>query len=228
MPFRYTLAEEHFLSAEESIRCELLKQKFSYIIDTYLSPNSPQEINIHYDMRQSILEQWQSHGCYHPAIFDSARKSILELMRVNSFIPWVSQIKQALPQHPLDASPTRSSTLFLLRKSVRSSNSSIGSEEEEDIDDDGSTDRPHHYSTSAFFKRFTASPWKAKEQKDSSSVDTQETEKPSRGSPHLYNAFLPRRPLSSPVISKSSSSSTENVNVSESKSWTWRKGSTKG
>lgn len=228
MPFRYTLAEEHFLSAEESIRCDLLKQKFSYIIDTYLSPNSSQEINIHCEMRQSILEQWQTHGCYHPAIFDSARNSILELMRVNSFIPWVSQIKQSLPQHPLDASPTRSSTLFLLRKSVRSSNSSIGSEEEEYIDDDGSTDRSHHYSTSAFFKRFTATPWKAKEQKDSSSVDTQDTEKPSKGSPHLYNAFLPRRPLSSPAISKSSSSSMENVNVSESKSWTWRKGSTKG
>ncbi|KAH8549610.1 RGS domain-containing protein [Umbelopsis sp. PMI_123] len=229
MPFRYTVAEEHYLSAEESIRCGLLKQKFTYIIDTYLSPNSPQEINIHCEMRQAILEQWQTHGCYHPAIFNSARNSILELMRVNSFIPWVSSIKQSLPQHPLDDSPpTRSSGLFLLRKSARSSNSSIGSEEEEDIDDDGSTDRSPHYSTSAFFKRFTSTPWKTKEQKDNSHVDTQETDKPSKGSPHLYNALLPRRPLSSPATSKSSSSSTENVNVSESRSWTWRKGSTKG
>lgn len=243
LPFRYTQAEQPFLSADESIRFDLLKQKFIYIVDTFLSPNSPQEINIPCEMRQSILEQWKTHECYHPATFNSARDSVMELMRVNSFLPWVSQIhhhqSSAGPSpapHPMDSSPpTRSSTLFLLRKLPKSSNSSIGSEDDDEMnheEENGSSSHQqhhdrHNYSTSAFFKRFTATPWKSKDRPESLAMDTQEPEKTMKGggSPNLYSAFLPRRPVSSPATSKSSSS--EHVHVTESKSWTWRKGSNK-
>lgn len=228
LPFRYTLAEQAYLSAEESIRFDLLKQKFAYIVDTFLSPNSPQEINIPCEMRQSILEQWQTHGCYHPAIFNSARDSVMELMRVNSFLPWMAQIQHSASnsQH-LDASPPRrSSTLFLLRKLPRSSNSSIGSEDDDEMnpEDEGSSSHPdrQQYSTTAFFKRFTTTPWKSKDPPETPSMEAQESDKPSKGSPNLYSAFLPRRPVSSPATSKTPSS--EHVHVTESKSWTWRKG----
>ncbi|KAI8369705.1 RGS domain-containing protein [Blakeslea trispora] len=58
---------------------------YQAMIDTYIVPNAPQEINIPCEMRQDILRQF-SVCC-----FDQAAESILELIRVNSFIPWYQE-----------------------------------------------------------------------------------------------------------------------------------------
>ncbi|KAJ2963005.1 hypothetical protein NQZ79_g1952 [Umbelopsis isabellina] len=222
--FRYRLDEREYLTHEEAIRFDLLKQKFDYIVDTFLSPNSPQEINIPCEMREYILNQYRLQGCYHPALFNLAKDSVLELMRVNSFIPWVSQLQSSTPSSPaLDnqsVSPTRSSLLFFGRKSHRGdSNSSLGSEEDDEtsIDDDPCNgDRHHPLMSSAFFKRFTANPWKTKDRPTSPCQD--ECKKVNS------NGSGSRRPMSSPASTRhNTASSDDSVMVTESKSWTWKK-----
>lgn len=64
-----------------ALRCEDM-------INEYIRPNSPQEINIPCDMREAILDFYQQ-GNYHPKLFGAAAEAVLELMRVNSFIPWL-------------------------------------------------------------------------------------------------------------------------------------------
>ncbi|KAI9366291.1 RGS domain-containing protein [Pilaira anomala] len=59
------------------------------MIQLYIRPNSTQEINIPCDMRQSILDDYNSEN-YHLNLFDDAAEAVLELMRVNSFLPWTS------------------------------------------------------------------------------------------------------------------------------------------
>lgn len=59
------------------------------MINLYIRPNSPQEINIPCDMRQTILDNYSQGNC-HLHIFDDAAEAVLELMRVNSFLPWVT------------------------------------------------------------------------------------------------------------------------------------------
>lgn len=52
-------------------------------------------------MRQSILDHYQHQSNKHPSIFNDASEAILELMRVNSFLPWLilsSQQKQHCTQ----------------------------------------------------------------------------------------------------------------------------------
>ncbi|KAI9250053.1 hypothetical protein BY458DRAFT_444954 [Sporodiniella umbellata] len=58
------------------------------MIQAYIQPNSPQEINIPCEIRRSILE-FYSNGHWHPSIFHAAAEAVLELMRANSFVPWL-------------------------------------------------------------------------------------------------------------------------------------------
>ncbi|KAK4514073.1 uncharacterized protein ATC70_006081 [Mucor velutinosus] len=52
------------------------------MIKNYIATNAPHEINIPCDMRRQLLD------CHTPHCFDEAAESILELIRVNSYLPW--------------------------------------------------------------------------------------------------------------------------------------------
>ncbi|KAI8980458.1 RGS domain-containing protein [Pilobolus umbonatus] len=65
-----------------------VSQQCEDIINIFIRPNSSQEINIPCDMRQSILVEYH-HDNTHPTIFSEASEAVLELMRVNSFLPWL-------------------------------------------------------------------------------------------------------------------------------------------
>lgn len=60
------------------------------MIDLYIRPNSPQEINIPCDMRRNILKQ----NKFEKDLFDEAAEAVIELMRINSFLPWMYQRKK--------------------------------------------------------------------------------------------------------------------------------------
>ncbi|KAH8549120.1 RGS domain-containing protein [Umbelopsis sp. PMI_123] len=85
------ISEAKLLTSSQMVYFNLLHQKLSQILTTFICVNAPQEINIPCDMREEILYHVRS-GNLHPMIFDSACESVLELMRVNSFIPWLSEI----------------------------------------------------------------------------------------------------------------------------------------
>ncbi|KAI8643092.1 hypothetical protein BD408DRAFT_331415, partial [Parasitella parasitica] len=52
------------------------------MINNYIVTNAPYEINIPWDMRQNVLDNHSPH------CFDEAAEAILELIRVNSYLPW--------------------------------------------------------------------------------------------------------------------------------------------
>ncbi|KAI8372689.1 RGS domain-containing protein [Radiomyces spectabilis] len=58
------------------------------IINKYIHSHSPQEINIPCEMRQEILNKVLKDDT-DPSIFLQAMDAVTELMRVNSFIPWL-------------------------------------------------------------------------------------------------------------------------------------------
>ncbi|KAG2185595.1 hypothetical protein INT44_002388 [Umbelopsis vinacea] len=86
-----TESEAKLLPQSQTVYFNLLRQKLSQILTTFICVNAPQEINIPCDMREEILYHVRS-GNLHPMIFNPACEAVLELMRVNSFIPWLSDI----------------------------------------------------------------------------------------------------------------------------------------
>ncbi|KAL9551183.1 hypothetical protein MBANPS3_004385 [Mucor bainieri] len=55
---------------------------YQTMIKNYIASNAPHEINIPCDMRHQLLKNHTPH------CFDEAAESILELIRVNSYLPW--------------------------------------------------------------------------------------------------------------------------------------------
>lgn len=83
-----------------------LAQQCMGLIYTYIQPNSCREINIPCDMRHDILDKVMMKGSdYHPDLFTPACEAVLELMRANAFIPWLSQwAPSMLPSPPVSLS----------------------------------------------------------------------------------------------------------------------------
>lgn len=82
---------EFWIATQEYKKCTndtLLASRCEKMINAYIRPNSPHEINIPCDMRQAILELYHQ-GIFHPHIFGDAAEAVLELMRINSFVPWM-------------------------------------------------------------------------------------------------------------------------------------------
>ncbi|CAO3594740.1 unnamed protein product [Absidia cylindrospora] len=102
-----------------------LAQQCMAIVDTHVQSNSCLEINIPCDMRHSILNKVLEDGneiCdYHPDLFTPASEAVLELMRSNSFLPWLGQWDPSmLPTPPLsDANFFSSSSSSSLSTSNR-------------------------------------------------------------------------------------------------------------
>ncbi|SAL98309.1 hypothetical protein [Absidia glauca] len=92
------------LSPTHQVLFHVLQQKCHAMIDTYIRPNSNQEINIPCELRQELLDQIFTVGNYHPRIFTRISKSVVELMRVNAFIPWISSYSTSTAT-PLSFSP---------------------------------------------------------------------------------------------------------------------------
>jgi hypothetical protein len=86
-----TESELDQLPQSKKVYINLLRQKLHHILTTFICVNAAQEINIPCDMREEILYHVRS-GNLHPTIFDPACDAVLELMRVNSFIPWLADI----------------------------------------------------------------------------------------------------------------------------------------
>ncbi|KAI9497454.1 hypothetical protein BDB00DRAFT_733908, partial [Zychaea mexicana] len=68
------------------------------IVHAHIRSNSIQEINIPCEMRQDILHQVYHHHNYRHDVFSQAVTSILELMRANSYIPFIQQKQQQQQQ----------------------------------------------------------------------------------------------------------------------------------
>ncbi|CAO3642719.1 unnamed protein product [Cunninghamella blakesleeana] len=80
------------------------------IIHTYIQPNSNREINIPCEMRIELLNHIFQKQDYQPSIFTPASQAVFELMRANSFIPWLSEYDPtSLPSPPPSSTTTPTS-----------------------------------------------------------------------------------------------------------------------
>lgn len=80
----YCLENLLFYQDVQDYRSKPSVKKYQSIITKYVMVNSPQEINIPCDMRQSLIMEKNINK----ASFDEVAESILELIRVNSYLPW--------------------------------------------------------------------------------------------------------------------------------------------
>jgi hypothetical protein len=114
----YCYENLQFWQAAQNYRENPTPDHYKNIIVNYIEPNSPLEINIPCDMREEILLKAQPH----PYIFDEAAEAVLELLRVNSFLPWSSFLYPA-SRHSL--SPSFSFPRLYFHNNTRPSFSSL-------------------------------------------------------------------------------------------------------
>ncbi|CEP17411.1 hypothetical protein [Parasitella parasitica] len=103
----YCIENLSFWLATQEYHQECRKQNHYQLcekmINVYIRPNSPEEINIPCDMRQKILDDY-TQGNYHLHIFDDAAEAVLELMRVNSYLPWITPSSSPLTNDSMSCS----------------------------------------------------------------------------------------------------------------------------
>ncbi|CAO3614242.1 unnamed protein product [Cunninghamella blakesleeana] len=88
--FQFLQHQSHLLPSKQQIIFHVVQKKCHAMVDTYIKTSSHQEINIPCELRQELLDQIFIEENYHPSIFNKITKSVIELIRVNAFIPWVS------------------------------------------------------------------------------------------------------------------------------------------
>ncbi|RUP45385.1 RGS domain-containing protein [Jimgerdemannia flammicorona] len=87
--FAFTRREERVLDCEHLAHFAILQEKMHFIVKTYIATDSPREINIPNTIRRQLLRQVTELGNYHPAVLAPPRDMVYELMRVNSYLPWL-------------------------------------------------------------------------------------------------------------------------------------------
>lgn len=80
----YCLENVLFYQDVQEYQYKPTKSRYKAIIERYILVNSTQEINIPCEMRQDLI----NNQIYVKSSFDQATESILELIRVNSYLPW--------------------------------------------------------------------------------------------------------------------------------------------
>ncbi|KAI9301942.1 RGS domain-containing protein [Cunninghamella echinulata] len=107
--FTFLRSQSDDLPPKQQLLFHVVQKKCHAMIDTYIKPNANQEINIPCELRQELLEQVYMIKNYHPSIFIKLTKSVIELIRVNAFIPWMSSYPLS-PHSPCFPNTPSSST----------------------------------------------------------------------------------------------------------------------
>ncbi|CAO3599724.1 unnamed protein product [Absidia cylindrospora] len=88
--FTFQKNQYHLLAPEEKSCFDYMMVQFDTIIDQFIKVNANQEINIPADMKQHLLVNAYQQYCYHPSLLAPACTSILELLRISAFIPFIT------------------------------------------------------------------------------------------------------------------------------------------
>ncbi|KAI7899963.1 RGS domain-containing protein [Cokeromyces recurvatus] len=88
--FNFTSLTQSTLTPKEQLLFETLKHKFETILQEFILSDSPQEINIPYEIRHQLLNSYQIQQSYHPSLFHPAFQAVVELLRISAFIPFVT------------------------------------------------------------------------------------------------------------------------------------------
>ncbi|OBZ81527.1 hypothetical protein A0J61_10424 [Choanephora cucurbitarum] len=116
------------LSNQNQLHFEMLKREFDHILREFVFNDAPQEINIPFEIRHQLLHLYQTQRLYHPNLLSPASNAVVELLRVNAFIPFATdparmkskksmftRRKKSVPSLKLqDLSPSNSESSSLL------------------------------------------------------------------------------------------------------------------
>jgi hypothetical protein len=137
----YCIENLYFWQDVHRYKLQPTHKKYKTMIENYIIANAPYEINIPCEMRQDILDHHTPH------CFDEAAESILELLRVNSFLPWY-QDRYFLPKrHRNSLSPSMSFPGDIMSQHTRTSFSSLRASSSLFQFD------PHHTKLTSLFQR---------------------------------------------------------------------------
>lgn len=88
--FDFTSKSSILLDPKELLWFETLKNKFEIILQDFILSDSPQEINIPYEIRHQLLTSYQLKQSYNPILLDPACNAVIELLRISAFIPFAT------------------------------------------------------------------------------------------------------------------------------------------
>ncbi|KAK7511267.1 RGS domain-containing protein [Phyllosticta citriasiana] len=101
----------------ESDQCNFVRMLWQRLLDAYIAPNGPREVNLPSDVRDGLLEK--SHPCIppHPSTLDTAVRKIYELMEESVLVPFLNSLS---PQSAADSSSYNTSDENLSHSHTRS------------------------------------------------------------------------------------------------------------
>ncbi|KAI8329669.1 hypothetical protein BC941DRAFT_442515 [Chlamydoabsidia padenii] len=77
--------------SKKDVDCvDYLMRQFDTILLQFIHHNAPQEINIPADMKQHLLTCYYQQHSYHPSLLTPAYNSIMDLLRISNFIPFIT------------------------------------------------------------------------------------------------------------------------------------------
>lgn len=75
-----------------SDECAYIKMLWKRLLDAYIAPNGPREVNLPSDVRDSLLAQSDSYLPPHPSTLDPAVSKIYELMEESVLVPFLNSV----------------------------------------------------------------------------------------------------------------------------------------
>ncbi|KAF2142400.1 uncharacterized protein K452DRAFT_18081 [Aplosporella prunicola CBS 121167] len=72
--------------------CNYVKMLWQRLLDAYIVPNGPREVNLPSDVRDSLLSQSNPYAPPHPSALDPAVAKIYELMEESVLVPFLNSI----------------------------------------------------------------------------------------------------------------------------------------
>lgn len=114
-----------------SEECNYVKMLWQRLLDAYIAPNGPREVNLPSDVRDSLLALSNPYVPPHPSTLDTAVAKIYELMEESVLVPFLNSLSPQsagdynTSEENLSHSHTRSYDERALRREVTQSSSEV-------------------------------------------------------------------------------------------------------
>ncbi|KAI8085758.1 RGS domain-containing protein [Gilbertella persicaria] len=95
--FDFSDLSAHLLVPQQQVHFRFIRQQFQHILQNFVQIDAPHEINIPYEVRHQLLDLHQTQKLYHPALLHPASNAVVELLRINAFIPFATDISRIKP-----------------------------------------------------------------------------------------------------------------------------------
>ncbi|KAG0337417.1 hypothetical protein BG000_005450 [Podila horticola] len=106
--FDLCLESSSLLNATQGRRFADLQSEMFGLIESFIRPGSPYELNLTDVVRRRLLKTVEEQGDFHPRVLDQAREAILDLMKSTSYPLFLELSEQQAAALVLPATMSRS------------------------------------------------------------------------------------------------------------------------